>query len=240
MTFILNILRRVLSLLRTKPVEKSLPAAAPNPPKPKLDLEIPMKDSRLWKGIVVHHSASPDGVNRDWDGIIKYHTSYRADFEIVSKEEFERRLAAHKGEVLEKPWRAVGYHMATEFVNGDPVFHWGRPLSMVGAHAGVAGVSNKYNEEFLGFVCIGNFDAISPDPKLWDFNLLVFRAFMEAFKISADNIIGHREVFDRLNVPRQKTCPGKCFSMDRLRGELRGQIWNQLASYLSSPSSFLL
>lgn len=216
------LLKKLLAFFKFQPAAEPPAAVIQVPLKPKLGLDIPMKDSREWKGIVVHHSASPDGVNRDWPGIIRYHTSYRADFEIVTKEEFERRLAAHEGKVFQKPWAAVGYHFATEMVNGEPVFNWGRSLSMVGAHAGVAGVSNKYNENYLGFVCIGNYDAISPDPKLWDFNLLVIRAFMDAFKISADNIIGHREVFDRLNVPRQKTCPGKCFSMDRLRGELRG------------------
>jgi hypothetical protein len=91
---------------------------------------------------------------------------------------------------------------------------------MVGAHAGVAGVSNKFNEDFIGLCVIGTYDAISPDPKLWEFNVLVIRAFMAAFKISAENVIGHCEVFDRLNIPRQKSCPGRCFSMSLLRNQV--------------------
>ncbi len=61
-----------------------------------LDIKIDTSKSRLWKGIVWHHSASPDGVTRDWGAIVKYHTSYRVDFNIVSKEEFDRRLKARK------------------------------------------------------------------------------------------------------------------------------------------------
>lgn len=59
--------------------------------KPKMDLNIPLVGARSWKGIVWHHSASPDRKTRDWDGIVKYHTSFRIDFDTVSAEEFERR-----------------------------------------------------------------------------------------------------------------------------------------------------
>lgn len=185
-----------------------------------LNLTIPMAGARKWKGICWHHSASPDKVTRDWESIVKYHTSYRVDFDIVTKEEFERRLAAHKGKVFQKPWNAVGYHAGTELVNGKPVFSWGRALSMTGAHAGVAGVSNKFNEDFIGICCIGNYDPISSDPALWNFNLEVTRVFMAAFKIPKEQVIGHREVFDRLKIPRQKSCPGNSWNMDLFRAEL--------------------
>jgi hypothetical protein len=46
--------------------------------------------------------------------------SYRADFEIVTKEEFERRLAAHEGKVFQKPWAAVGYHLYVTSFPGSP------------------------------------------------------------------------------------------------------------------------
>ena len=185
-----------------------------------LDLRIAIKNARKWKGICWHHSASPDKVTRDWDSIVKYHTSYRIDFDIVTREEFEKRLTAHKGKVFQKPWNAVGYHAGTEMMNGKPVFSWGRALSMACAHAGVASVSNKFNEDFIGICCIGNYDPISPDPALWDFNLEVTRAFMAAFKISKEQVIGHREVFDRLKIPRQKSCPGKSWNLDLFRAEL--------------------
>lgn len=221
MKALLEFLSRVIQVIFPRPTQPAPHVEIVTPPKPKLNLEIPVAGSREWKGIVIHHSASPDGPARDWDGIVKYHTSYRIEFNTVTKEEFERRLAAHDGKVFQKPWLDVGYHAGTELVNGEPVFRWGRPLSMVGAHAGVEGVSNKFNEEFLGICCIGNYDTISPEPALWDFNIRVTKVLMEAFEIPADQVIGHREVFDRLGVPRQKTCPGKCWNMDLFRQMLR-------------------
>lgn len=188
--------------------------------KPIMKLEIPMANARPWKGIVWHHSASPDGATRDWDSIVKYHTSYRIDFDIVTREEFERRVQAREGKYFQKPWQAVGYHGGTEIVGETPAFYWGRPLSIAGAHAGVEKISNLYNTDYLGFCCIGNYDKESPSPELWDFNLQLTRALMAAFKITKDNVIGHREVFDRLGVPRQKSCPGKCWNMDVFRADL--------------------
>lgn len=188
--------------------------------KQKMKLEIPMEGSRVWKGVVWHHSASPDGNTRDWDGIVKYHTSYRIDFDIVSQADFERRLQNHQGKVFQKPWKAVGYNGGTELIGGVPAFFWGRPLNIIGAHAGVEGVSNLFNTGYLGFCCIGNYDKESPIPDLWDFNLQLTRTLMDAFHITKENVIGHREVFDRLGVPRQKSCPGNCWNMDLFRAEL--------------------
>ena len=188
--------------------------------KPKLDLPIDPSRSRPWKGIVWHHSATPDSPARDWDGIVRFHTSYRIDFRIVTPEEFKRRRTASQGKVFQKPWKAVGYNAGTEWVAGQLVFHWGRPLSMAGAHAGVEGVSNRFNEEFLGLCAVGSFDAAPPKPEHRDFNLRLTRAFMEAFAIPPEHVVGHREVFDRLGVPRQKTCPGTAWDMDAFRREL--------------------
>lgn len=188
--------------------------------KPKLDIEIDMAATRPWKGIVWHHSASPDGATRDWDGIVRYHTSHRVDFEIVTPQEFEHRLALRHGTTFQRPWKDVGYHGGTELVDGSPTFHWGRPLTMIGAHAGVKDASNRFNEEYLGLCCIGDFDKAPPPPRSWGFNLMLTRAFMEAFRIPAGHVIGHREVFDRLGVPRQKSCPGRSWDMALFRDEL--------------------
>ena len=188
--------------------------------KTRLGIEIDTLSARPWKGIVWHHSAGLDGQARDWDGIVKYHTSYRVDYETVSAEEFERRLRANQGTSFQKPWKAVGYHGGTEFVNSQPVFSWGRSLAMIGAHAGVKDASNQFNEEYLGFCAVGDFDKAPPNSALWDFNLRLTRSFMEAFRIPASHVIGHREVFDKLGIPRQKTCPGKCWDMALFRSEL--------------------
>ena len=188
--------------------------------KPKLNLVIDTTHSRSWKGIVWHHSVSPDTPGRDWPGIVRYHTSYRVDFEIVTKLEFYRRLANHEGKVFQKPWRDVGYNGGTEWVENKVIFNWGRPLDEVGAHSGVQGVSNRFNEWYLGFCAVGDFDKAPPKPEHWDFNLQLTRAFMEAFQIPASQVIGHREVFDRLGVARQKSCPGHSWDMNLFRGNL--------------------
>ena len=190
------------------------------PEKIKLDLQIDVSRSRSWKGIVWHHAASPDTPTRDWGGIVRYHTSYRIDFEIVSAEEFERRKSLGLGKVFQTPWKTVGYNGGTEWAGDKVVFNWGRPLNMVGAHSGVAGCSNIFNEEYLGFCSIGDFDAAPPRPEHWDFNLKLTRAFMDAFNIPASHVIGHREVFDRLGVPRQKSCPGGGWDMEQFRADL--------------------
>ena len=188
--------------------------------KPQLNISIDTSHSRPWKGIVWHHSASPDGAIRDWPGIVKYHTSYRIDFDIVTPEEFERRLATHEGKVFQKPWKDVGYHGGTECVDGKVVFNWGRPLDQIGAHSGVKGASNQFNEQYLGFCCIGNFDTQPPKSEEWEFNLQLTRTFMEAFQIPASHVIGHREVFERLGVPVQKSCPGTRYDMSLFRASL--------------------
>lgn len=175
---------------------------------------------RPWKGICWHHSAGPDGKDRDWDGIVRYHTSHRIDFDIVSKQEYDDRLKAGKGKVFQAPWSDVGYHGGVEFFGGTAAFVTGRPLSKIGAHAGVKNASNRFNTEYLGLCAIGNFDLAPPSPEIWNLALSVTKEFMKTFDIPPTHIIGHREVFDRLGVPRQKTCPGKHWSMDSFRSEL--------------------
>ena len=171
---------------------------------PPLNISIPLQGSRPWKGIVIHHSASPDGVTRDWDAIRRYHTSYRIDGDIVSQTVFEERMKKKAGHNFEKPWLDIGYHFGTELVNGNPVFNWGRPLSMVGAHAGVAGFPNTYNTDFLGFCCIGNYDLHPPDPKLWEFSKSIIRAFIDAFHMDLTNVIGHRDFMTASGFPDKR------------------------------------
>ncbi len=185
-----------------------------------LDIVIDASKSRPWKGIVWHHSASPDGITRDWDAIVKFHTSYRVDFNIVTKEEFDRRLETRKGTTFQTPWRDVGYHGGIEWINNVVVYQAGRSLDMIGAHAGVKDASNRFNVEYLGLCAMGNFDAKPPKPEMWEFALRLTRTLMKSFQIPKTHIIGHREVFDRLGVPRQKTCPGKFWDMDLFRTEL--------------------
>ena len=177
--------------------------------------------SRPWKGIVWHHSASPDGAVRDWPGIVKYHTSYRVDFNIVTKDEYDRRLAAKQGKSFLPPWRDVGYHGGIEMVDGHAMYAPGRPLSEIGAHAGVKNASNRFNTEYLGLCAIGNYDNIIPSEEIWILATVVTWELMRAFSIPATHVIGHREVYDLLGVPREKSCPGRFWDMEAFRKDLK-------------------
>lgn len=192
---------------------------------PKILPAIDKAHSRAWKGIVWHHSASPDGNVRDWPGIVKYHTSYRVDFNIVTKEEYDRRFNATPklGKSFLPPWRAVGYHGGIELVDGEAVYCQGRSFFDIGAHSGVAGASNRFNEEYLGLCALGNYDIFPPPEKIWTFAKRLTRELMDTYGIIAAHVIGHREVYDLLGVPRQKSCPGNKWSMDSFREELKSK-----------------
>lgn len=194
------------------------PKNTPVREQPELQLPIP-GPSLPWKGVVLHNSASADGEVRDTDGIIKYHTSYRVDYNIVSKEEFERRKKAGLGNKFEEPWRAVGYHLLIELVGTEHQVCAGRSMNMKGAHAGY-GKNTYFNDNFIGLCCIGNFDKKAPSPELWDFTAATVRALKKRYQFGNDMVLGHRETFARFNVPPQKTCPGKLWDMDLFRKEL--------------------
>jgi len=184
------------------------------------DVVIEIEDSLAWKGIVWHHSLSADTTTRNWDGIVRYHTSYRIDFNIVTEAEYNARLKSGKGRYFQKPWRAVGYHGGIELVNGVPEYNEGRPLSMIGAHSGVKGASNRFNTEYIGLCAIGNFDVANPPELIWNYALTVTKNFMKKFNIPVSHVIGHREVYEKLGVPVQKSCPGKHWDVNLFRHKL--------------------
>jgi len=195
-------------------------AAAGRPQEEEL-ITIEADEALPWKGVVWHHSFSADTVVRNWDAIKKYHTSYRIDFTVVTEADYHIRLRNKHGKYYQKPWRAVGYHGGVELYNGDPVYNEGRPLNMIGAHAGVKGASNRFNTEYVGLCAIGNFDLTAPPAAIWQYALKVTRVFMAKFNFPASHVIGHREVYAKLGVPVQKTCPGKYWDMHLFRQELK-------------------
>jgi hypothetical protein len=216
----------VSELFKTKAAEPSPAASAEakapasvETKAPALQISIPAV-SRPWKGIVFHHSFSKDNpTNSDFESIKRYHTSYRIDGNIVTKEVFEARKAAAQGSSFEKPWSDVGYHIILERVDGKLEWKWGRPWNVAGAHAGVPG-NNHYNENYLGVCVIGNFDNAAPDGETWQACLALARQVMERFKISKDKILGHRETYAKLGLPQKKSCPGKMWDLEKMRADI--------------------
>ena len=147
---------------------------------------------RKFKTIVLHHSLTPDQETKDWDAIKKYHINVNG-------------------------FSDIGYHFGVEKVHGKFMIFQGRPLNRVGAHAGVKGVSNKYNTEGLGILLVGNFDLTEPSKNAYAVLAKIVKKCMIVFDISVDDVIGHRDVYDRLNIPRQKTCPGALFDIEKFK-----------------------
>ena len=191
------------------------------PSKPRAQINIDVKNSRKWTGVVWHHSDQVDhpGIN-DFNGIVKFHTSYRIDYNIVTKDEFDTKFklepTKHK---FEKPWRYVGYNGVVERVDNKLVYNYGRPISTTGSHAGIPG-NSTFNDSYLGFCVCGNYDIYTPDSEIMDFMLAITRSYMDAFNIKVENVIGHREVYVKAKVPVEKSCPGKLFNMNTFRGDL--------------------
>ena len=198
------------------------------PPIPTEVKEVVVKKSRIqldldpdygWQGIVWHHSATSDTNYDDWSGIKKYHTSYRIRGHIVDKKTFTAaRKNGEKG--LQRPWSDIGYHGGVEKVDGVYTHRTGRSLDRAGAHAAVAKVSNSYNKTHIGLCLIGNFDLEAPNQEVWEFCLAVTRTYMDTYDIDKDMVIGHREVYDKLGIFRQKTCPGNLFDIHKFRSDL--------------------
>lgn len=180
-----------------------------------------------FNGIVLHHSLTKDGTYKDSDSIARYHTSYRIDGEIVTEEEFNRRKEKGFGKHFEKPWSAIGYHALIEKVNGVLTTVDGRDWGVAGAHSGVVYNNKVYGDynKWFGLCIVGNFDNSEPEAELWNYTIDVCRELCFNFNIPINNVIGHREVFQKFNVPVQKSCPGFKFNLDKFRNNLRDRMY---------------
>lgn len=111
-------------------------------------------------------------------------------------------------------WSDVGYHYLVELVNGEYVIIKGRMDNEVGAHC------KGFNDRSLGICFVGNFDDESPSMQLLEVATRLIKSLNEIYDIPINNVLGHRETYELLNKPVEKTCPGKKFDMDKLRSLL--------------------
>jgi len=143
--------------------------------------------------IMVHHSATKDGVTVSWAAIEKFH--------------------------IEDPkhlWRDIGYHAGVEMVTENPDLARYRYQALFGRGAhdmAAACPQGGMNEKALHVCCVGNFDVTVPDEGM--LAILVKRVIVpwrRQFEIPVERIVTHHDYNPG------KTCPGTLFDMARLRG----------------------
>lgn len=154
-----------------------------------------------FKGIMIHHSATADGVTNDWEGIKKYHTSWRYNNQIISED--DARFMRKEGLRVTPPWRDIGYHFGIEKVGDKYLYCIGRPLKLHGAHC--AG-----HNDTIGICLVGNYDKQAPSPVQYWLLASLCRHLKKVHGFSPFNIYNHTEYAP------WKTCPGKKFSLAKL------------------------
>lgn len=156
--------------------------------------------------IIIHHTATEEDTP---ESIKRYHTSYRVDGNIVTKEDFERRLAEGGGRVFTHPWSDIGYNY---IIGGGKrcktkIFK-GRPEEKAGAH------TKGHNHDSIGITVVMNGDKRPPTKAQMDKLVFLCNMLCQKHGIPTRMIEPHRKYTD-------KTCPGKKFNMKRLRIAVR-------------------
>jgi hypothetical protein len=143
----------------------------------------PKAPARPWKWIVIHHSASPSG-----------------SMAVFDKE--------HKS----KGWDGIGYHFVigngTNTGDGQIEVTPRWPAQKWGAHAKT--VDNRFNEYGIGICLVGNFDVERPTPKQMASLTKLTGYLMQAYRVSPQNIVGHRDT-------KATECPGRFVNLALIR-----------------------
>lgn len=141
--------------------------------------------------IIIHHSLTSDNqILSDIEAIRKYH-------------------------IETNKWKDIAYHFVIESVANTTKENkieliTARPINIEGSHC----IGHNHNS--IGVCLIGNFDLVTPSEEM--INVLVNRClkpYMEIFHIPVVDVKGHREI-----MRDGRTCPGKLFDLDKLRGRL--------------------
>ena len=167
---------------------------------------------RKWEGIIIHHSeTSDDGHRNDWEGIRRFHMSWRLLGETITQQEAQEMIAAGERRIA-PPWHDIGYHFGIEKVNDVLTLQTGRPLWEVGAHC------VGKNETHIGVCIVGNFDSQAPTDEQYIFTAKLCARLMREFPgIYLSGIEPHRKY-------APKTCPGRLFIMDTLLGHIQNEL----------------
>ena len=144
--------------------------------------------------IIIHHSLTADGTCVNTSAIRRYHVETLG-------------------------WAAIGYHYLLEDINGDFEVLLGRWVDEIGAHC----KDMKMNFRGIGICFVGNYDEQVPVLGLWRKGVELVKRLVMIHDIPIENILGHREVQVMAGIPpeERKSCPGKTFSMDKFRDDVR-------------------
>lgn len=122
---------------------------------------------RQWSKIIIHHSATPDGVVSDWGAIRHYHMAING-------------------------WADIGYHFGVELISdaaGRKHWQWlaGRPLWQSGAH------TVGQNANGIGVCLVGDYDKLPPVPEAMACLAHGVAQLCLLHGIAVDQIFGHRD-----------------------------------------------
>lgn len=143
--------------------------------------------------IMLHHSATQDSGTVSWTAIEKFHKETQG-------------------------WNDIGYHFGIELVINPYINHYlsrykyqallGRPVSEFAA----ACPQGDMNRKAIHICCVGDYDLEIPEDTLYErlVHRLV-RPLVKEYKISINNIVGHR------NFNPAKSCPGKNFDIEKVK-----------------------
>jgi N-acetylmuramoyl-L-alanine amidase len=144
--------------------------------------------------IVLHHSATTDGLALSYPAIRQTH--------------------------LDKGWRNIGYQFVIETFDRSKDIAPEQYLAIVGRGLTEQSAGEwrcGFNKHGIHICFVGNFDAETPHLDLWRFSAPLILSIQEAFCIAFENIIGHRDI-----PGVSKSCPGEKWDMLAYRQMLLG------------------
>lgn len=152
----------------------------------------PGSEPRRWRYVVIHHSASTKDCART---INDFHRNTRGWRNGLAYD-----FVIGNGSMTPDGWIEVGHRWAKQ---------------LVGAHA--KSHDNRMNEIGIGICLVGNFDvgAACPSEAQMESLVALVRQLQRRYHIPKRRVIGHRDVLENYTA-----CPGKNFSIERLRDML--------------------
>ncbi len=121
--------------------------------------------------------------------------------------------AIRRFHIKTREWKDIGYHVGVELVKSGEESYFeallGRMWDRRGAHC------KGHNRDSLSICFIGNYDVLPPPKKMLEAGAKVIALWLDFFCLSINDVYSHH-YFDI-----DKSCPGKLFDMEILKGHIR-------------------